>query len=1525
MPGFMQKLLIPILNIVLFCCSATILCAQDPVSIQIQEGKTTTNSQAEMCSDAGTFQFGPFIGQSNDSSPDTLYLCQNDSFFVNHNNNASFAGDPNPATPPGVVYGFYNCPPTIMGPNLGAVISDCFFFNTTTGLPNVAAGNINGDIWFRNTGALTTGFPAGVQYWFAPMTIDDFATRAYENTGPCVNVNTNDAFSVVYLRPIQIAGITTSLTPDGCVGKFRITGGLPAFDLTKSYQLDIFLSTDPSIKAQLKTNDLTNNTFIEFSVNVAGNYIINVEDGKSCGASSQFNMSVCDTVGAVRITAPNTVAETGSQICIPITVQNFILQDIATTAWSLNWNPAILAYKNFTTKLPGFDPLSINILQPGAAGFTYFDQTGNTINLANGDTLGIFCFTVLGPIGSRTDLTFSGNPTKASTTDINEEVLAIFNYGSVLVVNPGVATIGTKIITQGCSGGAQVEVQALGGPAPYTVTWTPGAGTANIAVLGGTTLTPNLPAGNYTFILTDNAGATSTASVQISAASLGATLANVSLPLCRDAKNGEIRAEITVNGTLVVNPGPQFTYQWSPSTVPNPTSNVQKGVGAGIYTVTITDTSNGCTAVAQGSLSHPSLLEVDGLPTITNASCTNAKDGRIDLLVKGGTPSPAGNYTFNWTSAPTVLGPFTIYQANQQSNPATLNALAASVYRVTVTDINGCSFTSQYTIGNIKSVSLALGSAINPTCFGGRGGAVTANIVTVPNTSGSYSFVWSPIPAGSTTNSSPISSTLSNVGAGNYILVATENITGCAARDTFTLTQPDSIKVNVARSNPTCANLSGGSIGLTLIGGVQPYNYIWSTPQGNNGQANNLTAGVYTVTITDGNMCPKVQSTTLTSPPAPSIALDSTKVACGLDGCVKAIGAPSGANTITQYRWSDRITGTLIGTTAEVCKLNGGDYIVTVTQSDGCTATDTISLFQPNILEVDTINYILPSCYAYPDGIIGVTMQGGKKPYKYAWSVPGVPSSPSLAPIEAGSYNVTVTDNNNCILVVNTILANPPRILVNYPSTTPASCYDACTGRAVAVVSYSPPRPANFNFVWSSAESDSLPKALCAGNNYVTISDVATNCFIVDSIVITQPAPILLDSTKIIPPTCAGDTNGSVELFAGGGNGAPYSYNWGFTTTNPAQPLAANTFTVTITDVNGCVDSVSVVVGEPNPVLVAIDFGITTDVICNGNQNGVAGVLVTGGNPGAFTYTWSSNVGTTPVVTDLAPGNYTVTVTDVFGCTGVSDTIFVKNPPPVQGSYAPWEPLLCAGDQTTFELDTIFGGAGAPYQFTVDFGVELPADFPVSITGGQHIISYLDRFGCSSEDTININEGISLQVNFGQPRVEIELGDTLYQLNPSITGGSIDDFVWTPINKLSDPTSLRPFANTFESTTYTLLVTDPNGCTGSASIFVKVDPNRNVYIPNAIAPSSGSGLNQRWKVFTRVGVDKVNYARVFDRWGELLYEVQDYKPNNDDYSEGWDGTYHGRKLNPGVYVYLVEVKFLDGRVLLYRGDISIIR
>lgn len=282
--------------------------AQTPQFIEINDSNPVNISNKSVaCADqfAGTISFQNFIGQSNDIDLDTLYFCFNDQIDLVGNGDANLSGDPEPLTTPGIVYGFYNCQPTVDGTDLMTILTDDCVIDEpmpANGIFVSAGGVPNGDIVFRNDGTLQVAFESGnpILVYFAPITIDDFLDKEWENEfgnpnpdGPCVHANIEEAFAVVYLNELEIMDVENNVGFNGCEGSFRLAGGLPQFDNT-TYNIVIQNATNPNILGTVENpNDAIHEGMVNFHVPEAGIYTIIVEDDKSCGLEFTIDMSDC--------------------------------------------------------------------------------------------------------------------------------------------------------------------------------------------------------------------------------------------------------------------------------------------------------------------------------------------------------------------------------------------------------------------------------------------------------------------------------------------------------------------------------------------------------------------------------------------------------------------------------------------------------------------------------------------------------------------------------------------------------------------------------------------------------------------------------------------------------------------------------------------------------------------------------------------------------------------------------------------------------------------------------------------------------------------------------------------------------------------------------------------------------------------------------------------------------------------------------------------------------------------------------
>lgn len=1561
----MQKFLIPLVACLILMAAP--LYAQVPESVSVPfpvkpASKFKGNSSPDMvCNFAGTYQLGQFIGNSNDITLDTIYLCEGDSIFIDHDGNWNLAGDPIPATQAGVGWAFYECPPYISGDSLSAIVLDSCLL---PGGPNgiwVYTDQQNGDAWFYNDGSLQANFNAGDPYtlFFAPITLDILdatvmpSVQGFEtnnpavSAGPCVNVNVAEAFAIVYLNPIFESGISTNFGGNDCLGKFRLEGGYPEFDPTGTYTVNITLLGNPGVSAEIHnpSNSLFDGVDVIFSAPQAGVYEVTVSDGKSCPYSFQIAMGACDVTDNVVLTLPDEIAPPGAtNVCLPVTVENF---SIISGSFSVTWDPAVIEFVNVADLAPevgGFGPSNFNTAQTnlGLLGVTVYDQInlGNVITLAPSDTLFSLCFNVIGALGECSPLDFQSTPTLIAMEDDMGNPLAVSTIDGEICIGFQPLTVDVNVVNANCLGQAAIQVVVEGGITPYEVeiTTLPSGSPTYFGIVnnsGGNFTTPIIPAGSFSIRVIENGGNgpdTITQALTFEIPILGASLDLNQLPLCFGDSTGAVEAMVFVGTTPAPDPG-IYTYTWDPLQANN--VSAISGVPAGPYSVTVTDPGTGCTAVAAGTLGQPTPISEQSI-TVTDAACTGISDGSIEFLAEGGNPFPDGSYIYNWTYSPDG-DPLNVFQDETgQSNPIILSNKPSGTYYVTITDANGCTFvySSGVEIRDTRALTLTV-TAQDVSCFGGSDGSVCVEVVeTPPSGAPSFSFVWTG--TGNQVDSTiQLFSCYTDLAPGAYDVFAIDAV-GCIVTASSTVGEPTPVVLGlVGIQQPTCAFPNNGRIEVAAsggAGGADPANFTYNWSNGATGRVqSNLPPGVYCVTATDASGCVDSLCDTILLPLPPVLtALDSVSVKCGNDGCLTVTTNPVGAI----YTWLD-IDGTPVtgGNAAQVCGLNGGDYVVFVQDSGGCVLIDTFTLASvPPIVIFDT-TILEPSCFGVADGSIALGVDGGNPGYTVTWT-PGGQTGLVLTNAAAGFYTVNITDSEGCVFSTELELTGPPEIQLTFSAagTVSVSCFGVCDGQAVPLVQYADGTSGNFDFLWQDGSVDSTRNDLCAGVNLVTVTD-ALGCFDTASVNVPTPQAVGVTGVQIEDVTCFGDSDGSALVNGAGGNGSPYTFQWspnaGTNVTGSfAQNLAADVYVVTVTDQDGCTGTASVTVGSPGEILIAVDPALTLNPTCFNETDGALGVTVSGGN-GNYSFLWldqdSMLIGNTNPITNLDCQAYDLVVTDASGCTGEFQGALTC-PPPFVGILAPLDEILCNGDLIQLTVDTITGGSGGPFQFSVDFGVTVDPGFPVPVGGGVHYITYFEGLNqqCSYTDTIDIPQPNPISVNFNPATIPIELGESLV-LEPQLFNVvQVDSFIWSPSDRLLNPDTLNPTLYTFESGEIFLTVFDQNGCSGTGSVIVEVDANRNVFIPNVFKPGSESGLNDHFAPWIGLGVERVNFMKVYDRWGEQVYDIGTFVPENQPY-EGWDGRYQGKYVNPGVFIYVIEVVFLDSRVLLYRGDVTVIR
>ncbi|MBU0626410.1 gliding motility-associated C-terminal domain-containing protein [Patescibacteria group bacterium] len=613
----------------------------------------------------------------------------------------------------------------------------------------------------------------------------------------------------------------------------------------------------------------------------------------------------------------------------------------------------------------------------------------------------------------------------------------------------------------------------------------------------------------------------------------------------------------------------------------------------------------------------------------------------------------------------------------------------------------------------------------NISCNGYANGELTV----VPNFgTGPYTYLWS---------NSDITPTITNLVAGLYSVTVTDAL---LATTVYTETLIDPPLLTIALSSQVdvlCNGMSTGSLDITVAGGTGAYGYDW-----NNGAVSedivNVFAGNYTVIATDANGCIATANFTITEPALPlQTTLNSTNVLCngGNDGTTTA-NAVGGTGILT-YLWS---TGDV---TPSINNLVAGIYSVTVTDANGCTATNSITINEPISPIQATLVQTDVSCFGGNDGTVMVTnASGGTGSLAYLWSTGAITSE--ISNLIAGIYSVTVTDANACTFVGSVTINEPTVLTVTLTSQTDVVCKGSSTG-SIDVTVVGGMFPYFFQWVRNGFPYTNMQNIASApaGIYVLTVNDM-NGCVAILNSTITEPATTVSVSIVSTNVTCNSGNNGSATANAVGGTGG-YTYLWDTgDATQAIVSLAAGNYSVTVTDVNGCIDIANCTITEPQyPIEITL---ASTDVLCFGYGTGSINIVDVSGENGPLTYLWSDGT-TDPNITNQVAGNYSVTVTDANLCTATANSIITE---PAQIVIVPTiTPSSCDG-QNDGAIALVIGGGISPYTFSwqeVNFDSTYTSQNLVNVRGGTYALMITDANGCIYLDTLTITNLVTIPVN----------------------------------------------------------------------------------------------------------------------------------------------------------------------------------
>jgi gliding motility-associated-like protein len=882
-----------------------------------------------------------------------------------------------------------------------------------------------------------------------------------------------------------------------------------------------------------------------------------------------------------------------------------------------------------------------------------------------------------------------------------------------------------------------------------------------------------------------------------------------------------------------------YTYTWFDENL------LQVGTGTtylapaqGNYTVQVSDGLITATCPSESetvSVSTANTPEVNAGPDLT--ACQSSPTVVLNGSVLYANPFwVGGNGTFS-PNRSTAIATYTPTPAEITSGSVTL----------TLTSVNaggGCINTSdEVTI--LYSTLMTISETIGDIVCNGQTTTISAAVSGgIP----AYDYQWT---NGETTSSITVS-------AGTYGLTVTDQFS-CSVTEYYTVNQPTPIQLETSSIDETVAT-GDGSVSLTISGGDSPYSIVWTDELNNTIATESLSTppyistvsplgyGFYTATVTDANGCAVASSVVVNTFACSGLStlVSATDVDCygASTGTVTALA--SGGDPAENYGYSWNTTP--VQNTATANNLPAGVYTVTVTDNEtGCIDVASVAIFQPTIL-TNTITSSDVTIQGGNDGSATANPLGGTPVYTYAWSTVPEQTTQTASNLIAGTYAVTITDAEGCFINDAVFINEPPcndfLLAVN---TTNVLCNGGNTGAASLFITNGTPP---FSILWSTGAVDVTSITnLIAGNYSVDVTD-DNGCFTTKNFTITQPDPISigLAPTNI---TCFGSNNGTIDLTVTGGTYPQYSYSWSSSGKIIANHqdltlLGPGTYSVAVTDENGCTATASVGITQPAKLDGAYTY---TDNLCFGQTNGSIDATITGGTLN-YTYAWSGPNGysnTTQDISGLAAGLYELNVTDGNNCDFGPMQVYINQPTLLQSSAAMTQEVSCAGGADGAADLTVTGGV-MPYAYawTGPGTFSFNGEDLVNVGAGTYNVTITDFNGCTSSTSVILTTTADIIDPIiscvGNQNVNTSATACTYTVSGTAWNATATDecFLASLTYELSGVTlgtgtTLTGVAFNLGTTTVTWTATDGSGNTATCAYDVSVTDITNPTLENCLA------------------------------------------------------------------------------------------